>query len=177
MAKTQVDKTYRIFYILIPIGAIVLGIICNYFYDRYHETVLKKDTKEIITYLMTRDIKDVEEYKEIAINMFKERNYDDSEFISVVLGDDYLLIAKYHTFNDLRSLLNIFHIDWLDDEGLLNDQQINEGMDKKSAMVAAKYIARINEWKEVEIEEFKEDENEFFLQEQKKKENQEENNN
>ena len=169
MAKTQVDKTYRIFYILIPVGAIVLGIIVNMIYDNYHETVLKKDTKEILNYLMTKDIETSEEYRELAINMYKEKNYDDADFLSIILGDDYLLLVKYHSFNDLRSLLNIFHIEWIDKSGYINDEQINEGMDKKSALVSAKYIARINEWKEAEIEEFKEDENEFFLNEQRKK--------
>jgi hypothetical protein len=172
--KNQVDQTYKIFYILIPVGAILLAVVCNWFYDNYHEKVLKRDSREILDYLMTRDIDTAEEYKEVAIEMFKEKGYDDADLISIYVGDDYLLFAKYHTFKDLRVFFNIFDIHWFDDHGMVNDEDINSKLDRKSAMVAAKYLVHINEWKEAVIDDFSGDENDFFLTEEAKKANQEE---
>ena len=172
--QSQVDKTYKIFYLLIPAGAILLAVVCNWMFDNYHEKVLKRDTKEIVEYLMTRDIDTAEEYKEIAMDMYKDKGYDDSDLISIYVGDDYLLFAKYHTFKDLRVFFNIFDIHWFDDYGMVNDNDINTKLDRKSAMVAAKYIVHINEWKEAVIEEFGDDENDFYLREEAKKVNSEE---
>ena len=169
MARKHEDKSYRIYYIIIPIGVLIVGFIINVIFDKYHETVLKNDTKEIITYLMTKDIETVEDYRAFAVELYKNKGYDDPENISVILGDDYLLITKYHTFDDLRAFFNIFHTHWFDKDGYMDNEKINEGMDKKTATVIAKYIAKINEYKEAEISEFNEDENEFFLREQARK--------
>ena len=91
MARKHEDKSYRIYYIIIPIGILIVGFIINVIFDKYHETVLKNDTKEIISYLMTKDIETVEDYRAFAVELYKNKGYDDPENISVILGDDYLL--------------------------------------------------------------------------------------
>ena len=164
------SSSHKIFYILIPLGVIILGIICNIIFDKYYEAKVKNDTKEVLKYIVDKDYDDVDKYIETAKEQFKLKGYDDTDAINVILGDDYLILVKYYSFNDLRTIFNIFHTRWTDSSGVINDQTINEGMSRKSGLVIGKYIARLNEYKEPVIEEFKEDENELFLKSQKEKE-------
>ena len=166
MNKGGID--HKIYYILIPLGALILAIICNIIYDKYHQIKLDIDTKEIINYLVSKDYETEDQYKETAIQEFQKRGYDDSELISVMLGDDYLLIVKYHAFNDLKTFLNIFHIDWVDEDGMISDENINKGLEEKTGHAVSRYIVKKNEYNEPVIEKFDRDENEFYLEKAQK---------
>jgi len=161
---------HKIFYILIPVGAFLLAIVCNFCFDKYHQIKLDNDTKEILEYLMTKEFDNEEVYKSTAIQLYKDKGYDDADFISVILGDDYLVLVKYHYFNDLKVFLNIFNIQWTDKSGLIDDDSINSGLSKRTGHAESRYIARLNEYQEPVITKFDEDENEFFLQNQNEQE-------
>ena len=164
------SSSHKVFYILIPIGVIVLGIVCNIIFDKYHEIRVKNDTKEVLEYIVTKEFDEVDKYTEAANEQFKLKGYDENDTLNVILGDKYLVLVKYYSFNDLRTFFNIFHTRWVDSTGTINDNDINEDMARKSGLIVAKYIARLNEYNEPVIEEFNEDENELFLQTVKEKE-------
>jgi hypothetical protein len=164
------SSSHKVFYILIPIGVIVLGIVCNIIFDKYHEIRVKNDTKEVLEYIVTKEFDEVDKYTEAASEQFKLKGYDENDTLNVILGDKYLVLVKYYSFNDLRTFFNIFHTRWVDSTGTINDNDINEDMARKSGLIVAKYIARLNEYNEPVIEEFNEDENELFLQTVKEKE-------
>jgi hypothetical protein len=157
------DVNHKMFWIFIPIIVVLSAIAFNFFYDKYHEIKLDKDTKEIITYLMTKDFDTQEEYLESAVQFFEDKGYTEGpESVGVILGEDYLVVSKYHYFNDLKTFLNIFNIEWIDKQGNIDDYTINRGLDRKTSGCVSRYIARLNEYKEATIEKFNEEPNEFF---------------
>ena len=44
----------------IPLGVIILGIVCNIIFDKYYEAKVKNDTKEVLKYIVDKDYDDVD---------------------------------------------------------------------------------------------------------------------
>lgn len=165
MKQGRFDK---VFLLLIPLGVIALLVICNFVLDAYYQIKLDKDTKDVLNYIISKDCDSSEECRLLAIEQFQLKKYEDNELLTTAVeGDDYLLLVRYNYINDLRVFLNIFHIEVFDKNGMINDNNINQSLAKKSGMVSSKYIVRLNEYKEPIIEKFKGDENEFILEESK----------
>ena len=158
------DNGHKVFLILIPIGAILLAILFNYCYDMYHQIKLDIDTKDVINDIITKDFDNADDYKEIAVKEFEKKGYKDSEEMTILVDEDYLIFIKYHYFDDLRVLLNIFNIEWVDKSGYVNDAKINEGLEKKTGFVQSRYKVELDEYNEPVIKRFDTDENEFFLE-------------
>ena len=159
----------KVFLLLIPLGIIVLLVVGNFVLDSYYQIKLNKDTKDVLNYLLTKDCETSEECKALAIEQYNQKGYENNDILTtIILGDDYMILAKYNYINDLRVFLNIFHIKVFDQNGNIDDQKIDESLEKKSGMVSSKYIVKLNEYKEPIIEKFKGDENEFFLEQDKK---------
>lgn len=79
-----------LFYILIPIGMIVLFFAIDFGMKLYHEYTLKNDTKEILTILMERD--DYTDIKEYAKKKYKEKGYETSDVSVITRGEEIILI-------------------------------------------------------------------------------------
>lgn len=79
-----------LFYILIPIGMIVLFFAIDFGMKFYHEYTLKNDTKEILTILMERD--DYTDIKEYAKKKYEEKGYETSDVSVITRGEEVILI-------------------------------------------------------------------------------------
>jgi len=167
MAKANNVSGGIFFIILIPIGAVILAILVNFLYDQYQQIILDRDTKQILTDLMDKQgLTTSEDYRNMALDMLKdytdvyvEQKYTDPDNIIFIVGDDYVLFIHYKAFNDLRSIFNIFGQNPIDDEGYVDNATINKNMNKASALISSKYIARLNEYNEITIEKYEEDVN------------------
>lgn len=143
---------HGIFYVLIPITAIILAFIVNIIMDNYYQKKLENDTLEIINYIITKDYQTPEEYKKEALEIYSEKEYTESEdYLTIRLGHDYMVFLKYHPINDLTTILNIFKVKWFDKNGYIDDEEINTTMDQKTGVLNAKYIIYLNEYREAEI--------------------------
>ena len=163
MKQGRFDK---VFLLLIPLGVALLLVICNICLDGYYQIKLNKDTREILDYIVTKDCQTSEECKAIAVEQFAAKKYEDNEALtSTIVGNDYLLLVRYNYINDLRVFLNIFHINIFDNNGMINDNKINQSLERKSGMQSSKYMVKLNEYKEPIIEKYKGDENELVLKE------------
>ena len=159
---------HKLFYILIPISAIVLAFVINIIMDNYYKKKLEKDSLEIVNYIITKDFQTADEYKELALQEYEDRKYTDSpDSLIIRLGHEYMVFFKYHPINDLKTFLNIFKVKWVDKDGYIDDQQINEGMDEKTGVLTVKYIIYLNEYDEPIIEQYT-DEKELELIEMEK---------
>ncbi len=170
-----------IWFLIIPVGAILLVIAVNFVYDKIIETGFEKDTKEVLNALMYReDLETADDYKAAAIDQFKQikttnpfdgdkKKYteEDLENISVVVGKDYVLLSNYYSFTDAGVILNLFNIKWVNKDGYIDDNEINKKTNKKNKMITAKYMAKFNEYGEPSIEKYEGDDNELFLEEYK----------
>ena len=159
---------HGIFYILIPITAIILLVVINFIMDAVYQKKLERDTLEVINYIITKDFDTPEEYRKLAQEQFEDMKYTDYEdYIVIRLGHEYMVFMKYHPINDLKTFLNIFKFKWTDKDGYLDDNKINEGMDRETGTLSAKYIIYLNEYREPVIIEYS-DEKEKELEEKEK---------
>ena len=158
------------FVILIPIGALLLCVVINFFMDVYYQKKLDKDTLEVVNYIITKDLNS-DQYKELAMEQFKDKGYTiTDQTVSVLATDEYVLLVKYEYIHDLKSLLNIFKANWLDEDGNIDEQDINNSVNKYTGMISSKYIVRLNEYREPVIEKFTGDEDDLFRKELEKQE-------
>ena len=162
----------KAFFIIIPIGVIIIAVVINFFLDLYYQKKLDKDTVDVLKYIITKDLPSSEEYKSLAMEQFTEKGYEtSSEVVSVLATDEYVLLVRYDYIHDLKAFLNIFNVRWFDKDGYVSsDKDINDTMDKNTGMIVSKYIARLNEYREPVIEKFTGDEDELFRKELEKEE-------
>lgn len=170
-----------IWFLIIPIGAIILVLIINFIYDQIIQVDFDNETKEVLTELMYRtDLETREDYKNAAIELYKKietknpfdgdkKKYseEDLDNISVIVGSDFVLLSNYYSFTDAGVVLNLFNIKWINKDGYIDDNEINKKTNKKNKMITSKYIARFNEYSEPTIEKYTGDDNELFLEEYK----------
>ncbi len=146
MAKDLYEsrKMYQgpwLFFLLIPIGAVILIFLADKGFDIYYDYKTKDDTKLVLKEMLTLDsLKTEEDYIEFAGKRFKDLGYD-PETINIEFVDDYIFIFTNKSYFSVIG-------------------EITAGTQK---VAEAKYKGKYNEYKEVVIEEYTdEDEEKYF---------------
>jgi hypothetical protein len=168
--KTNNGAFNKAFLIIIPIGVFLLCVVINYFMDVYYQKKLDNDTIDVLKYMITKDVT-TNEYRDIAMEQFKEKGYTvNDETVSVLSTDEYVLLIKYEYIHDLKSFFNVFKVKWFESDGMIREGEINESVNRYTGMISSKYIVRLNEYREPVIEKFTGDEDELFRKELEKQE-------
>lgn len=137
----QMYQSPLVFIILIPIGAILLIFLADKCFDLYYNHKTKEDTQMVLEEMLTLDsLKTHEDYVEYAKKRFKELDYD-TDVINVEFIDDYIMLFVNKSYFSV----------------------IGEIVSGTTKTAEAKYKGKYNEYKEVVIEEYtQEDEEKYF---------------
>lgn len=146
MAKDLYEsrKMYQgpwLFFILIPIGAILLIFLADKGFDIYYKNLTAKDTQLVLKEMLTLDsLKTEQDYIEFAYKRFEDLGYD-TDIINIEFVDEYIIILAS------RSYFSV----------------IGEIVSGTTKVAEAKYKGKYNEYKEIVIEEYTmEDEEKYF---------------
>ena len=124
-----------LFYLLIPIGALVLMFLVDVFYKYYNEYTLSRDTKDVLMQMLEEDnLVTQDDYKEFARKKFTSLGYDAKD-VTVVLNDDYMILINYKSYFSV----------------------IGELITKEKKVAVARYKGYLNEYKEAVVEEYLEE--------------------
>lgn len=121
-----------LFYLLIPIGVVILMFLVDVCYKYYNEYTLNRDTKEVLYQILESDnLNTQEEYKAYAKKKYEELGYD-SKNVTIVLKENYIILINYK---------NYFSV-------------LGELITGKEKIAVARYKGYTNEYKEAVVEEY-----------------------
>lgn len=87
-----------LFYVLIPIGGIILMFLVDLAYKHYNEYVLRRDTKNVLNQMLeSSDLITQEEYKEFAKKKFESLGYE-TKYVTIVLKENYIILINYKSY-------------------------------------------------------------------------------
>ncbi len=128
------------FILLIPIGFVILIYLYDFCQQIYFQVSLDKAVKETLTKTLKREgLETYEDYREYAVRTFKDMDYATDD-MSLIQKDDFYVLVNYKNYTSVVGELSF---------GLLRTKQ---------KMVHSAYKGFYNEYKEVQVEKFKEDE-------------------
>lgn len=136
-----------LFYILIPIGAVVLMFLVDLFYKYYNEYKINSDTKNVLYQMLDEEnLVTQEEYKNFAKRKYQELGYEEVKDVTVILRDDYIILIYYKDYYSV----------------------IGELITKNKKIAVARYKGYTNEYKEAVVEEYTvEDEDSLYEEDNK----------
>ncbi|HOB25969.1 MAG TPA: hypothetical protein PLB45_01010 [Bacilli bacterium] len=159
MENSEPVKKYSnpwIYILLIPVGLIVIYFVFNFAYRKYQNIILDRDTKAVLTELMSHTaLSTPEQYRAVAIQSFENLGYTDTDIndLSVTVNDKSIVLVSFKRYADLGALFQVFRVHWIVD-GELNEGGINEALISKNTMVSSRYIATLNEYNETVISKY-----------------------
>ncbi len=124
----QMYQSPIIFYILIPIGMVILFFLIDFGIKIYNEYTLKRDTQEILKIVMESDAEDL---KSVAVKEFERRGYETDD-VSVIERDNGILLVNYKSYFSM----------------------IGEIIGGNKSVAVARYFGYYDEHKELVIEEY-----------------------
>lgn len=130
-----------LFFLLIPIGAVILIFLADMGFDYYYKYLTARDTKIVLEEMLTLDsLTTQEDYVEFAYKRFKDLGYD-IDTINIEFIDDYIIILTS------RSYFSV----------------IGEIISGTTKVAESRWKGKYNEYKEIVIEEYTdEDEEKYF---------------
>ena len=130
-----------LYFLLIPIGAVILIFLADKGFDIYYNHKVSEDTKLVLNEMLTLDsLESREDYIEFASKRFKDLGYD-PEAIDIQFIDEYIVVMTS------RSYFSV----------------IGEILTGDNKVAKARYKGKYNEYKEVVIEEFTDEDDERFF--------------
>ncbi|MCH5166487.1 MAG: hypothetical protein J1F35_01215 [Erysipelotrichales bacterium] len=122
--------------LIIPFGMIAIFFLYDLFMNTYKQYTLNKATEEILLQVLNRDgLETPEEYKEYALRVVKDKEYDPEE-ASFTKDEDMYYLTIYDRYTSIIGELSF---------GLFKNREI---------MVRSSYVGYYNEYKEAVAEKY-----------------------
>lgn len=125
-----------LFYMIIPIGAVVLMFLVDLVYKYYNEYTLNRDTEIILNELLeAENLETQDDYKALAKKRYEALGYDVND-VTVLLREDYIILINYKSYYSV----------------------IGELITGNKKVAVARYKGYLNEYKEAVVEKYSQDE-------------------